>query len=104
MPDGNITRYLEFKSVSEIPPTNFATQFVKDMQISDVSDLGQIKWLFDGKKVPNLENKVDDFIDALDEIDIPQPVIDKLTPGSIKTKNALLDAIESRFNDIFKVK
>ena len=104
MPDGNITRYFEFKSVSEIPPTNFATQFVKDMQISDVSDLGQIKWLFDGKKVSSLENSVDDFINSLDEIDIPQSVINKFTPGSIKTKDALLDAIENRFNDIFKVK
>ncbi|MEM6379172.1 MAG: hypothetical protein AAF705_13235, partial [Bacteroidota bacterium] len=69
MPDGNITKYFEFKSVGEIPPSNFATQFVKDMQISDVSDLGQLKWIFDGKKVPSLQNNIDDFIDALDEVE-----------------------------------
>ncbi|GJM63068.1 hypothetical protein [Persicobacter diffluens] len=104
MPDGNITKYFEFKSVGEIPPSNFATQFVKDMQISDVSDLGQLKWIFDGRKVPSLQNNIDDFIDALDEVDIPQSVIDKLVPGASKTKDALLETIESRFTEIFQVK
>ncbi len=104
MPDGNITKYFEFKSVGEIPPSNFATQFVKDMQISDVSDLGQLKWIFDGKKVPSLQNNIDDFIDALDNVEIPQSVIDKLIPGANKTKDALLDTIESRFDEIFQVK
>jgi len=104
MPDGNITKYFEFKSVNEIPPSNFATQFVKDMQIPDTYDLGQIKWLFDGKKVSSLKNNIDDFIDALDEVEIPQFVIDKLTPGKVKSKDALLKEIENRFDDIFQVK
>lgn len=104
MPDGNITKHFEFKSVGEIPPSNFATQFVKDMQISDVSDLGQLKWIFDGKKVSSLENNIDDFIDALDEVDIPPSVIDKLTSGVSKTKDDLLETIESRFDEIYQVK
>lgn len=104
MPDGNITKYFEFKTVSEIPPSNFATQFVKDMQIADVSYLGQLKWVFDGKKVSSLEYNVDDFIDALDKVDIPQLVIDKLVPGANKTKDALLEVIESRFDEIFQEK
>lgn len=74
------------------------------MQIFDVSDLGQLKWIFDGKKAPSLQNNVEDFIDALDEVDIPQSVIDKLAPGANKTKDALLEAIESRFDEIFQVK
>ncbi len=104
IPDGNITKYFEFKSVGEIPPSNFATQFVKDMQISDVSDLGQLKWIFDDKKVSSLQNNIDDFIDALDNVEIPQSVIHKLVPGADKTKDALLDTIESRFDEIFQVK
>ena len=104
IPDGGKTKYLEFKSVSEIPPANFATQFVKDMQLSDVSNLDQIRWIFDGKKVSSLENNIDDFIDALDEVDIPQSTIDKLVPDSNKTKDALLEIIEGNFNNIFQLK
>jgi hypothetical protein len=104
MPDGNINRYFEFKSVSEVPPSYFAVQFVRDMQLSDVTDLGQLKWLFDGKKVTSLDGKVDDFIDALDAADIPQSVIDKFVPGTIKTKDALLEIIENRFNEIFQAR
>jgi hypothetical protein len=104
MPDGKINRYFEFKSVSEVPPSYFAIQFVRDMQLSDVTDLGQLKWLFDGKKVTSLEDKVDDFIDALDKADIPQSVIDKFVPGTVKTKDALLETIEKRFNEIFQAR
>ena len=41
----------EFKSVKDVPPANFLEQFGKDLKNTDVSDLSQIKWIFDGKKV-----------------------------------------------------
>ena len=41
----------EFKSVKDVPPANFLEQFGKDLKNSEVSDLSQIKWIFDGKKV-----------------------------------------------------
>ena len=41
----------EFKSVKDVPPANFLEQFSKDLKNSEVSDLSQIKWIFDGKKV-----------------------------------------------------
>ena len=36
----------EFKSVKDVPPTNFLEQFGKDLKNTDVSDLSQIKKLF----------------------------------------------------------
>jgi hypothetical protein len=42
--------YYEFKSVSKVPPSNFAKQFMKDLTKAD--NLDQIKWIFDGKKKP----------------------------------------------------
>ena len=41
----------EFKSVKDVPPANFLELFGKDLKNSEVSDLSQIKWIFDGKKV-----------------------------------------------------
>lgn len=43
--------FYEFKSVQEIPPSNFTNQFGKDLLNQDVNDLSQLKWVFDGKKV-----------------------------------------------------
>ena len=42
---------VEYKSVKDVPPANFLEQFGKDLKNSEVSDLSQIKWIFDGKKV-----------------------------------------------------
>ena len=42
----------EFKSVKDVPPANFLEQFSKDLKNSEVSDLSQIKWIFNGKKAP----------------------------------------------------
>ena len=49
--DASSTRpcYYEFKSVTNIPPHDFAQQFLKDLEIAN--DLSQIKWYFDGKKI-----------------------------------------------------
>ena len=47
---GNI--FYEFKSVKDVPPANFLERFGKDLANTEVSDLSQIKWIFDGKKVP----------------------------------------------------
>lgn len=47
--------YYEFKSVKDVPPSHFLEQFSKDLANSKVTDLSQIRWIFDGKKVTNEE-------------------------------------------------
>ena len=48
--------YYEFKSVKNLPPSNFAKQFLKDLEIAD--NLDQIKWYFDGSKISRLDKEV----------------------------------------------
>jgi hypothetical protein len=44
--------FYEFKSVRKVPPGKFAQQFIKDLSHKDVTDLRQLKWLFDSAKAP----------------------------------------------------
>ena len=85
------------KSVKDIPPANFLEQFGKDLKNSDVSDLSQIKWVFDGKKVSQQQ-----LTDAIKE------TIDKWkVPEDIKRKWLNPERTEEMFKDellsIFKV-
>ena len=41
----------EFKSVQDISPADFATQFTKDLSSPNVSQLSQIRWIFDHDKM-----------------------------------------------------
>jgi hypothetical protein len=36
----------------EVPPPNFNEQFAKDLLIDEVTNLNQLKWIFDGNKIP----------------------------------------------------
>jgi len=100
--NGNKDVFFEFKSVLDVPPSGFATQFVKDMDLPDVTDLNQLKWWFDGKKVNSLPKQ--DFIDALEGATISQDIINKLVKTGPKTKEALIDLIDDDFDLIFFVK
>lgn len=90
----------EFKSV--ITPFNntYATQFVKDL--SEANSLSQIKWMYDGSKVSSL-NKTQ-ILNLIENVNIPQTTINKyFTDGLIHSKEELVDLIDGKFNDIFKV-
>ena len=66
----------EFKSVKDVPPANFLEQFGKDLKNTDVSDLSQIKWIFDGKKVTQ-QQLTDAIKKTIDEWKVPKEISDK---------------------------
>lgn len=100
--NGNKDVFFEFKSVQDVPPSDFAIQFIKDIDLPDVTDLGQLKWWFDVNKVSSLPRQ--DFINALENATISQDIINKLVKIGPKTKEALIDLIDDDFNLIFSVK
>ena len=90
--------YYEFKSVTNIPPKNFAEQFLKDLEIAN--DLSQIKWYFDGRKISTLNKEL-----FLEELEIRRELIEKWVGEAEKpSKESLLVFIEEHFDEIFKIK
>ena len=83
---------VEFKSVKDVPPANFLEQFGKDLKNTDVSDLSQIKWIFDGKKVTQ-----DELTNAVNK------AIDKLPDGIVQKWNLKNEKARKQLLDIFKV-
>lgn len=71
------------------------------MKLTEVASLDQLRWVFDGNKVTSLTKS--DFINVLDGATIPQEVINKLVKSGAKTKDRLLDLIETDFDKIFIV-
>ena len=98
---GNV--FYEFKSVASVPPSGFATQFAKDLSLNDVTGLDQLKWWFDGNKVSSLPKQ--QFLDALDNMNLDQIHIDKFFPGQSNVPlSDLVDLIDGSFSTIFSVK
>ncbi|MCB0687130.1 MAG: hypothetical protein KDC53_11410 [Saprospiraceae bacterium] len=101
--NGNKDVFFEFKSVQDVPPTGFATQFVKDLDLPEVDNLGQLRWWFDGNKISSLPKQK--FLDQLNAASIDQPIIDKLLPNITNpTKIDLLQKISQDFDQIFSIK
>jgi len=74
---GPLTVYSdEFKSVKDVPPANFLEQFGKDLKNTEVSDLSQIKWIFDGKKVTQ-QQLTDAIKETIDKWKVPEDVLNK---------------------------
>lgn len=100
--------FYEFKSVKSVPPSGFAAQFVKDMDLPEVNDLNQLKWWFDGKKVNSLPKQqfLDELESGLQNLDpiLRQSIINKLAPTNNQTLNGLLIKIDTDFASIFSVK
>lgn len=97
--------FYEFKSVATngLPPDGFATQFLKDLDLAEVTDLSQIKWWFDGVKISSLSKT--DFLNAINNSTINQPTINKLIPEiSNPTKLDLIQKISAEFDNIFLIK
>ena len=86
----------EFKSVKDVPPANFLEQFGKDLKNSEVSDLSQIKWIFDGKKAPaDFKEKM---LEEIKKLNIPDDVIRKF---KARHKTELENMITNNFDNIF---
>ncbi|MBP5366629.1 MAG: hypothetical protein J6Y82_12055 [Bacteroidales bacterium] len=68
--------FYEFKSVKDVPPANFLEQFGKDLKNTDVSDLSQIKWIFDGKKVSQQE-LTETMTKTIKEWKVPEDILRK---------------------------
>ena len=54
---GNRKTLYEFKSVQTIPPGRFIEQFTADLANSDVTDLGQLRWVFEQSKIAGQDLK-----------------------------------------------
>ncbi len=96
---GPLTVYSDkFKSVKDVPPANFLEQFGKDLKNTEVSDLSQIKWIFDGKKVT--QQKLTDAIkETIDKWKVPKEISDKWNLNDIED----VQTFKKQLLDIFKV-
>ena len=93
--------YYEFKSVTNIPPKNFAEQFLKDLEIAN--DLSQIKWYFDGRKISTLNKEL--FLEELEELEIRRELIEKwLNNPRQQSKDYFINFVSDNFDRIFKIK
>lgn len=93
--------YFEFKSVKKLPPPNFNEQFAKDLLIDEVTKLNQIKWIFDGKKIPEGYNFKGKMEEAIRKMDIPSKALEKFGRKSV---DELKSDIIKNFDNIFQVK
>ena len=87
-----------FKSVKDVPPANFLEQFGKDLKNTDVSDLSQIKWIFDGKKVTQ-QQLTDAMRKTIEEWKVPKEISDKWNLNDIEDAQTF----KKQLLDIFKV-
>lgn len=85
----------------EVPPNNFNEQFAKDLQIDEVTNLDQLKWIFDGKKFPEGYDFKGKMKEAIEKMDIPNKALEKFKKGSAE---ALKNDIIKNFDNIFQVK
>ncbi len=93
--------YYEFKSVTNIPPKNFAEQFLKDLEIAD--DLSQIKWYFDGKKISTLNKEL--FLQELEKVEIKRELIEKwINDLRRQSKDYFINFVSTNFELIFKIR
>lgn len=99
--ENNNSIYYEFKSITHIPPKNFARQFLKDLEIAD--DLSQIKWYFDGRKISTLNKEL--FLQELEKVEIKQELIQKwMKDSDYQTKADFITFVSTNFELIFKIR
>ena len=103
-PNGRVVggcTYFEFKSVKEVPPPPFNDQFAKDLLNDDVTNLSQLKWVFDGKKFPEGYDFKGKMKKAIEKMDMPKEALKKF---GARTEDELKTAIINNFDNIFQVK
>jgi hypothetical protein len=96
-------KYYEFKSYSSVPPPNFAEQFMKDLRNPDITNLNQLKWIFDAAKKP--PEFVENMKKAIDNLPIGDDLVRKFVkniddPEAIDLK----DLLKKNFSTIFQIK
>ena len=106
---GTPNKYFEFKSVQNLPPSNFADQFTKDLNNPAITNLNQLKWMFDKtkylKKAGNTEATfVADMKRAIDGLDFSSLPDNVLTKFQVTSKPALKAKLKNEFNDLFFLK
>ncbi len=99
--ENNNSIYYEFKSITHIPPKNFAQQFLKDLEIAN--DLSQIKWYFDGRKISTLNKEL--FLEELEKVEIKRELIEKwINDSRQQSKDYFINFVSTNFELIFKIR
>lgn len=80
--------------MQKVPPSDFINQFEKDLMLA--SDLSQIKWIFDGKKVPaDFKEKM---LQEIKKLKLTEDMVNGLRKSS---KEELFEDIIENFDNIF---
>ena len=74
---------------------------MKDLLNDDVKDLSHIKWIFDGKKIPEGYDFKWKMEEAIEKMDIPEEALEKFGKKSV---DELKNDIIKNFDNIFQVK
>lgn len=94
--------FLEFKSVSGIPPGGFQNQFKKDL--INANNIDQIKWVFNPNKNPvgsGGRSFRDVLLKEIRKLNINDELAQKFLKQDAAKAEDLLDLIEAQFNNIF---
>lgn len=100
--------YFEMKSVkaSGIPPEGFSDQFLKDLQIEEITNLDQLKWWFDSNEISDLPK--DKFIAKLTESAPADPELIRSLLNKFDIEGDswidIVNEVDSKFKTIFEVK
>ena len=95
-------KYFEFKSYNKVPPTDFAKQFINDLNNANITDLKQLEWLFDAAKNPaDFINNMKNAIRNLDEDLIDQATVTKF---GVQSKGDVKAKVLNSFDTVFKLK
>lgn len=94
--------FYEMKSVESVPPGHFAEQFIKDLTNDEVSDLSQIRWIFNGAKNPT--NFRQNMMNAIDHLSLTDDLARKFVKEVERpTTTDLKELLKENFDDIFKI-
>ena len=108
---GQPSVYYEFKSVKDIKDS-YIVQFVKDLKRTDVTDFGQIRWVFDHIKLSDSQVKIK-FIAALNRNKALLDTIDLSKIRILLSNDFIIESnksqsiinffnIDFNFNSVFK--
>lgn len=80
-----------------MPPTNFETQFINDLNNPEITDLSQLQWIFDVAKNPaNFETAMKTAINGLQ---IPLTTAQRFGFGNVPNfKTNLINNFENIFS------
>ncbi|MBD2769203.1 fibronectin type III domain-containing protein [Hymenobacter sp. BT664] len=94
--------YFEFKSYKSVPPAEFSTQFINDLNNIDIGSLSQLKWYFDAAKNPsNFLSNMTNAIDAMDMSSVLPQTFAKFGAANAADLKLL---IKNNISTIFQVK